>query len=563
VAEAAMSTHDYDRLQRDEQTPKRIADHSALWGRLEPVGSVNGQVAERLERFCASKRITVADLTALDARVVVRRAGRVELAFAGRNDAGAVTAIKYRPLDGSSHDSTAEPPSTWLRPIVVGRRDALDWIVAEGETDAARLHGLAGERVAIMALPAGARTFKPEWAAIIPRGATVALAHDADEEGDAGAVRAAQAIGGRTVRLRPPVEGGDWCGWGGGRVEFLALAGAVRNERRFEFTRLDAFLAHAYPPAEPLLGGPGEIFLAVGSLLMVYGADGSGKSTWTIDGIAHLAAGVPWLGIPVPRPVRVAVIENEGPPSLFQAKLKAKIDTWEGPAFAGNVFVFAGPWGEFSFADADARAALNEFCDEHAIDLVTANPTLGLGVAASGRPDETQQFVDWLVECGLKSERAFWLLHHENKAGQISGDWGRHPDTKVSLQADGNQPRTKLDWAKTRWATLPSETIAKTVMLDWITDTQGYTVVPLDTVGASDAELEQRISDYLRDNGGATTNAVIAGVPGTKDRIRRLLDGPRFDCVEGKNRALLWFLHAGASGSGSDAPTHLGENPHG
>ena len=163
----------------------------------------------------------------------------------------------------------------------------------------------------------------------------------------------------------------------------------------------------------------------------------------SFGGIAHLAAGVDWLGIPVPRPVPICIIENERPADLFQRKLEAKIASWGGPAFTDNVSAFAGPWGEFSFADAEAREALVAFCEEHAIDVVMANPTLGLGVAASGRPDETQAFVDWLVECGLKSERAFWLLHHENKAGQISGDWGRHPDTKVQLQQDGNQQRTK------------------------------------------------------------------------------------------------------------------------
>ena len=204
--------------------------------------------------------------------------------------------------------------------------------------------------------------------------------------------------------------------------------------------------------------------------------------------------------------------------------------------------VYQSPWGEFSFADADARAALADYCDEHEIDLVAANPTLGLGVAASGRPDETQQFVDWLVECGLKSTRAFWLLHHENKAGQISGDWGRHPDTKVQLQADGNRPRTKLVWEKTRWATLPSETIAKACLLEWVVETQGYTVVELDTVGASDAELEQRIADYLAEHPYSSTTTVETEVQGTASRIRNLLDGARFDNVNGKRGAKMWFL---------------------
>jgi hypothetical protein len=544
----------YHRLEREQASAKRAVDHTARWATLEPVATVNGQTEERLRAFCEAKRITIEALSALDTRVAVRKGGRVELAFAGENHAGAITAIKYRPLDGTSHDSTAEPPSVWVRPIIAGRRDALDWFIAEGETDAARLVELVGDRAAVMVLPAGARTFRSEWAALIPRGATVALAHDADQHGDDGAEKAARILGGRTLRLRPPIEGADWCEWPGGRDELLEL---IRGNRPvgYQFTNLETFLAHPYPKAEALLGEPGAIYLARGSLLMVYGADGSGKSTWTIDGVAHLASGRDWLGIRVPRPVRVAMIEVEGPPSLFQNKLAAKTASWDGPEFAENVYVFAGPWGEFTFSDPDARATLREFCDQHDIDVVTANPTLGLGVAASGRPDETQQFVDWLVECGLKGERAFWLLHHENKAGQISGDWGRHPDTKVQLQADGKQPRTKLEWAKTRWATLPSETQLKSCLLEWIIEAQGYRVIELDTVGATDSELEERMIDYLTEHPLSSTTAVETNVTGTASRIRALLDGPRFDSVPGKRGARMWFLATTPSASADDGVT--------
>jgi hypothetical protein len=557
----------YDRLAEEaERRPKKAADWSATWAKLTPVGSVNGQTKQRLERFCESKRLTLAGLEALGARVAIRKGNKAELAFAGTNGADAVCAIKYRPLEGSSHDSHAENPSAWLRPIVAGNRDSLDWLLAEGETDAARLVELVGDLVAIIVLPAGARTFKREWAALIPRGARVGLCHDADEEGDAGAEKAATLLGGRTHRIRPPIAGGDWCDWAGDREEFLALAKLATSAARYEFASLAEFLAHNYPKAEPLLGEPGAVFLARGSLLMVYGADGSGKSTWSIDGIVHLAAGVPWLGIPVPRPVRVCIIENEGPPDLFQQKLAAKLAGWEERDPSPNLFAFRGPWGEFSFANPEAREALIGFCEEHAIDLVAANPTLGLGVAASGRPDETQQFVDWLVECGLKGERAFWLCHHENKAGQISGDWGRHPDTKVALQQDGSRPRTNLEWAKTRWATLPSETIAKAVMLEWVVETQGYTVTELDMVGASDAELEERIADFLADHPQSTTTAVWEGVKGTNERIRRLLEGDRFERVEGPRNAIFWRLATDAGVSASEMPDALadalGTNPH-
>ena len=471
----------YARVEREQS--RTVRDHTERWNQLTPIGQADDEARTAITRFCESKRITFDALERLGTRVTRRDVGYC-LAYAGGNGNGKVTAIKYRPLNGSSHDSFAEAPSVWLRPIVLGDRGSLDWLIAEGETDAARLFGLLGDRYAILVLPTGARAFQREWADVIPRGATVACCHDADEDGDQGAEKAAGIIGGRTVRVRPPVDGGDWCDWDGDRDQFLKLAHPVP---RYEFSTYSEFAAREFPNADPLLGTPSKVLLATGSLLMVYGADGCGKSTWTIDGLVHLAAGVDWLGIHVPRPASVCMIENEGPPSLFQAKLRNKIASWEGPDPTPNLSVYAIPWGEFSFADPDAREALREFCEERQVDIVAANPTLGLGVSASGRPDETQQFVDWLVECGLKDRRAFWLLHHENKAGQISGDWGRHPDTKVNLQRDGNHQRTKLDWAKTRWATIDSA--EKVVMLEWIAETEGYTVTELEPSVLATANL--------------------------------------------------------------------------
>ena len=208
------------------------------------------------------------------------------------------------------------------------------------------------------------------------------------------------------------------------------------------------------------------------------------------------------------------------------------------------MFVYSSPWGSFSFADAGARQALTAYCDEHEIDLVAANPTLGLGVAGSGRPDETQQFVDCLIQCGLYTTRAFWLLHHENKAGQISGDWGRHADTKMLLQQDGNRPRTKLTWEKTRWATLPAERHPKSLMLEWTVATKGYRVVEADTAGATDEELQARVNGYLSEHPWSSTTTVETNVKGTASRIRALLDAGPYDTAPGPRGATLWAVRA-------------------
>ena len=307
----------YEHLGRE---PRSARDHTELWERLRTIPNAPDDVRAAITRFCETKLITTAALEAMGARVTRREVGWC-LAFAGSNGRGQITAIKYRPLNGTSHDSFAEFGSVWVRPIVIGEVTSLDWVIAEGETDGARLWGLVGDRCAILVMPLGARTFRPEWARVIPRGATVALCHDADPDGDAGAEDAAQTIGGATVRVRPPIEGGDWCDWPGTAEEFVKLA---RPRGRFEFASFADFASRAFPVAAPLLGKPGKVFLAGGSLLMTYGADGSGKSTFTVDGLTHLAAGCSWLGIDVPRAVRCCIVENEGPPALFQAKLKAK-----------------------------------------------------------------------------------------------------------------------------------------------------------------------------------------------------------------------------------------------
>src|SRR5687767_5021897 len=95
--EAAAS---YDRLEADQEKRRTVRDHSAAWERLTPLADVNGIVRERVENFAREKRISVEALEAIGTRVVVRRSGEVQLAFAGENGACSVTAIKYRPLDG-------------------------------------------------------------------------------------------------------------------------------------------------------------------------------------------------------------------------------------------------------------------------------------------------------------------------------------------------------------------------------------------------------------------------------------------------------------------------------
>ena len=303
-----MSTS-YERLTDDAERPKRLRDHTHRWEQLQPLGSVNGDLQRRVLRFCETKGISAEALLMLEPRLRVGAGGKVEIAFAGRGPTGAVTAIKYRHLEGSSAETRAEAPSTWLRPIVAGSPDATVWLVAEGETDACRLLDLAPAGTTVLVLPCGAKTFRREWADTIPRGAAVYLCHDADPAGDEGAEKAARLIGGKTLRLRPPVEGADWCDWPGSREDFVELM----HEASGAEPVLDVLTARelcALPDPEhgDELLGP---LIVRSARMIVLGHTGAGKSTLISRLLAASVRGDEFLDWQGAGDIRALVVDLE------------------------------------------------------------------------------------------------------------------------------------------------------------------------------------------------------------------------------------------------------------
>ena len=205
--------------------------------------------------------------------------------------------------------------------------------------------------------------------------------------------------------------------------------------------------------------------LAAGGSAVWYGDGGAGKTTLGLDRAFHLCAGRDWLGLPVPRPCKVLWIENEGPRGKFREKLRAKLAAWDGPPLEGRLHVLEQPWSMFTFADDRHRAELAALIRELGIDVVFAGPVQRLGVEGGGTPAEIQVFVNLLerVRAELDRPLAYELVHHENKAGDISGAWEGATDTLAHVQARGNG-HTAIVWRKARWA---STLHGKTWKLDW------------------------------------------------------------------------------------------------
>ncbi|HZO97081.1 MAG TPA: AAA family ATPase [Gaiellaceae bacterium] len=230
--------------------------------------------------------------------------------------------------------------------------------------------------------------------------------------------------------------------------------GVANATPRLRFARADEFVAVEETASEALAsdGADGAVIPASGFVL-VYGDGGAGKTTLVNDLVVHLAAGQNWLGLVEPvRPLRVCVIENEGPRPMFRDKLRRKFAcSWQDTA--AGVFVLEEPWLSFDFRDERQRDDLVAFVDREQIDLVVAAPVARIGMEGGGTLDEIGAFVALLSDVQRRAVRPLTVLlvHHQNRAGQVSGAWEGLPDSLIHVQAQGHG-RTRVLWQKLRWS---------------------------------------------------------------------------------------------------------------
>ena len=289
----------------------------------------------------------------------------------------------------------------------------------------------------------------------------------------------------------------------------------------FRVTPLDAFAAVDEASAVPLLGTETETVLAAGGTLELYGAGGAGKTTAEIDLAFHLAAGLDWLGLAIPEPLRVLIIENEGPRGKFRAKLRAKLAAWDGPSIEGRIFILEEPWGLFSFTDEGHRLALREAIAAHGIDVLAAAPVQRLGMEGGGTPDEVGAFMVNVetVRAQLGRPVALILAHHENKAGDVAGAWEGVPDTLAHVKALGNGA-TRLFWQEARWA---SSLHGTTWKLLW-REGEGFELEAPESAELTDAEVAEAILKAAAEDPGLGAKELEGAVPVRAERIRAIRD---------------------------------------
>ena len=222
-----------------------------------------------------------------------------------------------------------------------------------------------------------------------------------------------------------------------------AATGTVAAVR---FVTLEEFIAIDEPSAEPLLGSGDETVIPVGGDVITYGKAGAGKTTWTLDGVIHLAAGVRRLGFGVPCPVTVGIIENEGPRGKFRLKLKTKLAAWTGRPTTGRVHVLEEPWSRFTFEAPVQRIAVAEYVNAGRIDLLVCGPIATVGMVGGGTPDEINAFMAHVDE-SARSSRS-----HSRSGSCITRT------APARCPALGSASQTRLSMSRRRATAIPAST---------------------------------------------------------------------------------------------------------
>lgn len=388
--------------------------------------------------------------------------------------------------------------------------------IVEGEKDV-----LAVEAAGAVATcpPMGAGKWRAEYTASLEGARQVIIVADKDQPGLEHALQVEQSLQGSVesvtvVEAASGKDAADHLAAGLTLGELVARI-APSTPGQIKVVTLTEFVSVTEDTAEPLIGERDDSLLPANGLLLMYGDGGAGKTTLSVDALAHLASGTSWLSNTVQRALKILLIENEGPRGPFREMLARKVGRWDGETFTSNVHVLEEPWTQFTLSEPHYRRELADQIDRTETDLVIVGPLASLGAKGTGTPDDVNEFTAMIADLRNHSERQFalWIVHHENKAGDVSGAWERVPDTLVHVSAQGNG-RTRVAWRKVRWSSRLHNT---SINLLW--DDGGFTI---DEARIRDLHLEL-VEAFEADDRWRTAREAAGLISANQDKVREAL----------------------------------------
>jgi AAA domain len=235
-----------------------------------------------------------------------------------------------------------------------------------------------------------------------------------------------------------------------------------------EIVSAEEFAAVEEAGAEPIVGALGEAAVPANGDAMIFGDGGASKTTLAVDLGCHIAAGDDWLGIEVPKPRNVLVVEAEGARPMFRTKIRGKLECWSGSPLEDRLRVWQAPWASFRFPNA---AEVAHHLGEIEVDVLIVGPLAAVGWEDLGTLQEVRAFMGVVAEFRHQTGRSLTvvMIHHENKGGKVSGSFEGAGDTLLHAEVK-SRGKTHLTFQKTRWS---SEWHKRRLELEW-TDGEGF-----------------------------------------------------------------------------------------
>jgi hypothetical protein len=241
------------------------------------------------------------------------------------------------------------------------------------------------------------------------------------------------------------------------------------------------------------------------------------------------------------------LVVNEGVPGGLQDKLAQKLERWQDDKklyeqLLDRIAIYTSPWGEFTLQNDRMRRHLRDYAHDFQADYVSLDPLHTVGTVGAGSPQDTEAFKHLLRDLGLWESLGILTVHHANKAGMVSGDWGRHPDTLIHLEKDGARPATKYTLQKARPAD-PSE-LGVVQLLEWETETLSYRRVQAATASPQQTGETNRTKVLAAATAGLASVEAIAELVNLSDRtvighLRKLENAGELTLTEGARGKLV------------------------
>lgn len=328
-------------------------------------------------------------------------------------------------------------------------------------------------------------------------------------------------------------------------------AAADRNAWMGDIMTLEQVLETEFPLIESIVG---KGFLTRGSYGLFAGHSNLGKTYLTIQLVADIVSGRPFMGQPT-KPCRVGMLEFEMP---YQSMKARAMNLRAFREVASTVDMLCMPRGGWYLTERQTVERLVDWCGERQLGMLVIDPINRVRPGDASDPELAAQVMDAVHEITQRTGTTLLFVSHVRKVPSqgrsgprttsgsldaIKGD-SRYVDDADSVffideTIDGSERLIRMEWAKARFGEKPGETFLKR-------NSTGFFDV-VDSPTAKRNAVEDQLVAFLQRvwTDGARRDEVQRELDCTEDKATRMLK--RVGAVSlGGSKRMKWYCREAA-----------------